>query len=142
VSGNVSGRLEILDDRSIKTRPTLVGSQPPVAHWLDGLGDPTVADAILDRLVHCAYKITSTGESMRKRPMMEDPALAQGDCREDSYPFRLAMVAAGSEATRGLPGSLRRSQRLWMRGTATRLHAPLRQCCRRSIERGLRATDD
>ena len=42
-------------------------SQLPVDHWHEAIGDPTFADAILDRLVHTAYKITLHGESMRKR---------------------------------------------------------------------------
>jgi DNA replication protein DnaC len=58
--------LEILDDRHGR-RATLVTSQLPVEHWHESLGDPTVADAMLDRLVHNAYKITLTGDSMRKR---------------------------------------------------------------------------
>jgi DNA replication protein DnaC len=69
--------LEILDDR-FKTCATLVTSQLPVAHWHDYLGDPTPADAILDRLVHRAYKISLTGESMRKLAarLTDDPARA------------------------------------------------------------------
>jgi DNA replication protein DnaC len=69
--------LEILDDR-FKMRATLVTSQLPVALWHDYLGDPTLADAILDRLVHCAYKINLTGDSMRKHStgLTDDPALA------------------------------------------------------------------
>ncbi len=69
--------LEILDDR-FKTRATLVTSQLPVAHWHDYLGDPTLADAILGRLVHCAYKINLTGDSMRKHAtrLTDDPARA------------------------------------------------------------------
>jgi DNA replication protein DnaC len=39
----------------------------PVEHWHEALGDPTLTDAILDRLVHHAYKIARQGESMRKR---------------------------------------------------------------------------
>ncbi len=58
--------LEILDDR-YGVRATLVTSQFPVEHWHELIGDPTLADAILDRLVHNAYKITLKGESMRKR---------------------------------------------------------------------------
>ena len=58
--------LEILDDR-FNTRSTLVTSQLPIEHWHDYLGDPTLADAILDRLVHNAYRIQLTGESMRKQ---------------------------------------------------------------------------
>jgi DNA replication protein DnaC len=58
--------LEIIEDRH-DCRATLVTSQLPVEHWHEALGDPTLADAILDRLVHHAYKITLQGESMRKR---------------------------------------------------------------------------
>jgi DNA replication protein DnaC len=57
--------LEILDDRH-NTRSTLVTSQLPVEHWHEYLGEPTLADAILDRLVHNAYRINLKGESMRK----------------------------------------------------------------------------
>jgi DNA replication protein DnaC len=59
--------LEIVEDRHDR-RATIITSQLPVEHWHDALGDPTLADAILDRLVHNAYKITLHGESMRKRP--------------------------------------------------------------------------
>ena len=58
--------LEILDDR-FNVRSTLVTSQLPIQDWHQHLGDPTLADAILDRLVHNAYKINLKGESMRKR---------------------------------------------------------------------------
>jgi DNA replication protein DnaC len=58
--------LELLDDRH-GHRSTLVTSQVPVDHWHDVIGDPTLGDAILDRLVHNAYRITLKGESMRKR---------------------------------------------------------------------------
>ncbi len=58
--------LEILDDR-YGVHSTLVTSQFPVEHWHERIGDPTLADAILDRLVHNAYKINLKGESMRKR---------------------------------------------------------------------------
>lgn len=58
--------LEILDDRH-GTRSTLVTSQLPVDKWHDIIGDPTLADAILDRLIHNAYKINLKGESMRKQ---------------------------------------------------------------------------
>ena len=58
--------LEILEDRH-DCRSTIVTSQIPVKQWHDIIGDPTLADAILDRLVHNAYKINLTGESMRKR---------------------------------------------------------------------------
>jgi DNA replication protein DnaC len=57
--------LELLDDRH-NHRSTLVTSQLPVDKWHDYLGEPTLADAILDRLVHNAYRIELRGESMRK----------------------------------------------------------------------------
>jgi DNA replication protein DnaC len=58
--------LEILEDR-YDCRSTIVTSQLPLDKWHDIIGDPTLADAILDRLVHNAYKINLRGESMRKR---------------------------------------------------------------------------
>lgn len=57
--------LEILEDRYDR-RSTLVTSQVPVKRWHEALVDPTMADAILDRLVHNAHKIELKGESMRK----------------------------------------------------------------------------
>jgi DNA replication protein DnaC len=57
--------LELLDERYRK-RSTLVTSQLPAAHWHDALGDPTLADAILDRLVHHAHPLNLAGESLRK----------------------------------------------------------------------------
>jgi hypothetical protein len=58
--------VEIIEDRH-DCPATLVNSQLPVEHRHEALGDPTLADAIFDRLVHHAYKITLQGESMRKR---------------------------------------------------------------------------
>ena len=58
--------LEILEDRHA-TRSTLATSQLPIETWHDVIGDPTLADAILDRLVHNAYRINLKGASMRKR---------------------------------------------------------------------------
>jgi DNA replication protein DnaC len=64
--------LEILDER-YQTRSTLATSQLPVAHWHDALGDPTLADAILDRLVHQAHALALAGESLRKlRPTLTE----------------------------------------------------------------------
>jgi DNA replication protein DnaC len=57
--------LEVLDDRH-GHRSTLATSQIPVDHWHEAIGEPTVADAILDRLVHNAHRITLSGESLRK----------------------------------------------------------------------------
>lgn len=58
--------LEILDDRYSK-RATLITSQLPFDHWHDVLGDATFADAILDRLVHNAHRVTLKGASMRRK---------------------------------------------------------------------------
>ncbi len=57
--------LEVIDERSMR-RSTMVSSQLPLENWHTALGDPTVADAILDRLVHNSYKLSLKGESMRK----------------------------------------------------------------------------
>jgi DNA replication protein DnaC len=57
--------LEIIDERYHKSS-TLITSQLPVANWHEALNDPTMADAILDRVLHNAYKIELKGESMRK----------------------------------------------------------------------------
>ena len=58
--------LEILEDRHGRGS-TIVTSQLPVEHWHEAIGDPTLADAILDRLVHNAHRLALDGESMRKR---------------------------------------------------------------------------
>jgi DNA replication protein DnaC len=58
--------LELLEDR-YERRSTLVTSQFPVEQWHTLIGDSTLADAILDRLVHNAYRVALKGESMRKR---------------------------------------------------------------------------
>lgn len=63
--------LEILEDRH-GLRSILVTSQLPLQHWHEIIGDPTLADAILDRLVHNAYKIILKGESMRKKKTKVD----------------------------------------------------------------------
>ena len=58
--------LEILEDRHGRGS-TIVTSQLPVEHWHEAIGDPTLADAILDRLVHNAHRLQLSGESMRRR---------------------------------------------------------------------------
>jgi DNA replication protein DnaC len=65
--------LEMLDDRQGQGA-TLITSQFPISQWHEIIADPTVADAILDRLVHNAYRIELKGESMRKgkTPPSED----------------------------------------------------------------------
>ena len=58
--------LEVLEDRHGR-RSTIATSQLPIEEWHGVIGDATLADAILDRLVHNAYKINLRGESMRKQ---------------------------------------------------------------------------
>ncbi len=57
--------LDVLDDR-IHTGSTVVTAQLPLEHWHSAMADAAIADAVLDRLVHGAYKIKLKGESMRK----------------------------------------------------------------------------
>jgi DNA replication protein DnaC len=66
---------EICEDRYL-ARSTVLASQMPVACWHEQIGDPTLADAILDRLVHNAYRLELKGASMRKTrslPSVESP---------------------------------------------------------------------
>lgn len=63
--------LEVIEDRYGR-RATLVTSQLPLEHWHDVIGDPTFGDAILDRLVHHAHRLTLKGPSMRKKKPASD----------------------------------------------------------------------
>ncbi len=58
--------LEICEER-YRRKSTLIIAQVPVAKWHDLIGEPTIADAILDRVIHNAHRITLKGESMRKK---------------------------------------------------------------------------
>jgi len=64
-AGERNDLLELLDDR-VGTRATLITSQLEVSAWHAWLEDPTVADAILDRIVHSSHRITLKGPSLRK----------------------------------------------------------------------------
>jgi DNA replication protein DnaC len=57
--------LEVIEDRA-RLRATIVTSQLPVSHWHEAIGDPTIADAALDRLLENAHRIELAGESMRQ----------------------------------------------------------------------------
>jgi len=59
--------LEVLDDR-VGARSTVITSQLPVNNWHAYLNDPTLADAILDRVLHAAHRLELEGESQRKTP--------------------------------------------------------------------------
>ncbi|GAA3571434.1 hypothetical protein GCM10022395_21170 [Snuella lapsa] len=58
--------MEIIEDRHGK-RSTIIASQPSTEAWHQIIGEQTIADAILDRLVHSAHRINLKGESMRKK---------------------------------------------------------------------------
>ena len=62
--------MEIIEDRHGKGS-TIITSQVPVNLWHEIIGEPTIADAILDRIVHDAHRIEMTGESMRKKMKSE-----------------------------------------------------------------------
>jgi DNA replication protein DnaC len=70
---NQEGAREIFELLEERPGSVIVASQIPVAQWYDGIAAPTLADAILDRLVHNAYQIELRGESLRKR--LAPPAL-------------------------------------------------------------------
>lgn len=58
--------LELIDDR-VGSRSTVITSQLPVNAWHEYLAEPTLADAILDRVVHASHRIVLRGESLRKK---------------------------------------------------------------------------
>jgi DNA replication protein DnaC len=62
--------LEIVEDR-YDSGSLLITSQLPIARWYELIGDPTLADAILDRVIHNAYRIELSGDSLRKRRAAE-----------------------------------------------------------------------
>ena len=57
--------LELMEDHH-GSRSTLITSQVPIQQWHDSIGDPTLADAILDRLLHNSHRLALKGESMRR----------------------------------------------------------------------------
>lgn len=58
---------EICEER-YQARSLILTSQLPVAQWYEQIGDPTVAEGILDRIVHAAHRIELRGESLRRNP--------------------------------------------------------------------------
>ena len=67
--------LEIVEDR-YDIGSLLITSQLPIKRWYEIIGDPTLADAILDRVIHNAYRIELKGDSLRKRRAVEIAASA------------------------------------------------------------------
>lgn len=82
--------LEVIEDRH-ERRATIVTSQLPVSAWHEALGDPTLADAVLDRLHHNAYRIELSGESLRAAHAVRDPRHKAG------RPARRAQAQASSD---------------------------------------------
>ena len=83
--------MEIVEDRHGRGS-TLITSQLPVTSWHDVIGEPTLGDAILDRIVHNAYRLELDGPSMRK--------LKAGEATELSTP-PVAMIAADGKSPKG-----------------------------------------
>lgn len=65
--------MEVIEDRHDR-RSTLIASQLPIDHWHEYIGEATLADAILDRLLHGAHRLTLTGDSMRRERSAVDPS--------------------------------------------------------------------
>ena len=65
--------MEVIEDRHDR-RSTLIASQLPIENWHDYIGEATLADAILDRLLHGAHRLKLTGESMRRERSTIDPS--------------------------------------------------------------------
>ena len=68
-SHNRSALIEIIEDRHGK-RSTIIIAQLPVGQWHDVIGEKTIADAVLDRIVHNAHRIEMIGESLRKKQQL------------------------------------------------------------------------
>lgn len=64
-AGQSADLLEVIEDRH-ERRSTIVTSQLPVSRWHEAMGDPTLADAVLDRLIQGAYRVELSGESLRR----------------------------------------------------------------------------
>lgn len=65
--------MEVIEDRHDR-RATLIASQLPIEHWHEYIGEATLADAILDRLLHGAHRLPLTGDSMRRERAPVDPS--------------------------------------------------------------------
>jgi hypothetical protein len=101
--------LALLEERADR-RATSVTSQLPVEHWHEALGAPRLADAILDRLVPNAYKMTLRGACMRKahgRVTSKATAASQCSLQRRCAPRVAGFAWSGWQPSRGLGGSFR-----------------------------------
>jgi DNA replication protein DnaC len=67
----VSDLLDVIEDR-YERRSTIIVSQLPIAQWHELMDNPTVADALLDRLIHNSHRLELAGDSQRKKPLVND----------------------------------------------------------------------
>ena len=72
LQGGVADLLEVIEDRT-GLRSTVVASQVPVDKWHPSMADPTLADAIVDRLLQASHRVTMKNASMRKRQPASQP---------------------------------------------------------------------
>ena len=98
--------MEIVDDRHDRAS-TIVTSQVPVELWHEHIGNPTIADAVLDRLVHGAHRLELKGESMRKlraaKPgLTKPPSSSPTSSARDTHRYPAGII--------GMPGWLRSEQ--------------------------------
>lgn len=76
--------LEVIEDRH-QRRSTIIVSQLPTTHWHDALGEPTIADALCDRLLHAAIRVPLRGESYRKTVAHHADGLNRDDDHGDDH---------------------------------------------------------
>src|ERR1700728_2472747 len=93
--------LEILDDRDDR-RSTLITSQLPIEQWHAYLEDPTLADAILDRLIHNSYRLALKGDSMRKQKTATAAKTTKGHSRKPQSQRKYLRPASTGPACHGL----------------------------------------
>ena len=103
-----SNLLEVIEDRS-QLRSTIVTSQLPLAHWHEALGDPTLADAILDRLFQNAVRIELklTGRSLRRSHSDDVDVADQPSDAADDAPASVPPAAPENRRARMLPHNVR-----------------------------------
>jgi DNA replication protein DnaC len=77
--------LEIIEDR-YNRGSLIITSQLPVDRWHELIGNPTLADAILDRIIHNAYRFELTGESIRKQRGLREPVASSVKAEQLPWP--------------------------------------------------------
>ena len=113
--------MEIVEDR-YGAGSTLITSQLPVEAWHEVIGEPTFADAILDRLVHNAYRLNLKGPSMRKNEAADAAAVGAGA----SDAATTAKICQGRPPMKSVP-TIRQASRPPPRVNRALPCAPLRQ---------------